>query len=137
MPDRMRKAVETVLGVWGSGDVDRLDAVCATSCVFHTPPFGDMDLAAEKEFIRSFRTGLPDFAIEQVEGIVSGETTCHRYHCCGTHTGFNPADPRGARRALVRDHRLLDGPLGGRQSRGSLALPALDVRTPARVSPSS
>jgi ketosteroid isomerase-like protein len=93
MPDRMRQAVETVLAAWSSGDVQRLDEVCAPSCVFHTPPFPDMDLAVEKAFIQAFRTGLPDFTIRQVEGIVEGETTCHRYLCSGTHTGFNPLIP--------------------------------------------
>ena len=132
MPDRMRKAVETVLDAWNSGDVDRLDEVCTPSCVFHTPP-------------------VPRHGPRRREGVHPGvphrtarfRDRAGRGHRVGRdHLSpvplqrhphrVQPADPRRTRWALVRDERLLDGPLAGRQSRGGLALPALALRVAAR-----
>jgi ketosteroid isomerase-like protein len=72
---------------WNKGNLDALDEIFATDCVFHRPPDPDIvGLEAYKESIRDGMKTLSDFELTLDEIIIEGETSAIHWSWKGTHT---------------------------------------------------
>jgi len=99
MPEQSNKAlVERMFGeVINNGNLDLIDELFDPAFVSHTGQ-GDLDLAAFKEFVRSWREGFADLHCEVSQVLEQGDKVSWTIRATGTQTGaFNGIPASGNR----------------------------------------
>jgi steroid delta-isomerase-like uncharacterized protein len=74
--------------VWNGGNPERADAFLSPDYTFHPPgPPGALDVAAWKEFFRSFVDAFPDMRFTIEDMVAEEDRVAVRLTFRGTHTG--------------------------------------------------
>jgi steroid delta-isomerase-like uncharacterized protein len=85
--------------VWGRGNLDLIDEICAEEFVDHDPVAGDGDRERLKELVSGYREAFPDLRFQIDETIDAGDTVITRWTAEGTFEhefmGMQPTHERG------------------------------------------
>ncbi|GAA2598986.1 ester cyclase [Actinomadura fulvescens] len=89
MSDQNKAAALVAFEVWGSGQLDRLDAVVAPDVVHHDPydPNGRHGLAGMKKSIAKNRDAYPDLRITVEDQLAEADRVATRWTAAMTHDG--------------------------------------------------
>jgi predicted ester cyclase len=85
--------------VWGQGDLDLIDRICADGFVDHDPVVGDGDREGVKRLVSGYREAFPDLSIRIDDVLDCGDTIVTRWTAEGTFEhefmGMQPTHERG------------------------------------------
>ncbi|KAB2347236.1 ester cyclase [Actinomadura rudentiformis] len=87
--DQNKAAALVAFEVWGSGELDRLDAIVAPDVIHHDPydPNGSHGLAGMKKSIATNRAAYPDLRITVEDQIAEADRVATRWTAAMTHDG--------------------------------------------------
>lgn len=89
MSEQFKAADRTILEVWSTGDVDRLDDLVAADIVHHDPydPNAAAGLAGMKRGIIDYRKAFPDVEFVVEDQVAEGDKVLTRWRSTATHLG--------------------------------------------------
>lgn len=87
MSDQNTSLVEQFISAFNMGDIDRIDALCTPTYVYHGPGIELNGLEAAKGHMQMYKSAFSDASLEIVELFATGDRVVGRWRATGTNDG--------------------------------------------------